>query len=116
MSAIMGKYTGIKVYKTTLPEYIDEKLYRDKENMYMIDGEIIYKNEIFAKWDGKYVKELDPQERAVYFTVPAVKKEEIEKLKKRIENIGVEEVITGVYETDYFSGMTDIDAFLKSEV
>ena len=70
MSAIMGKFQGIKVYKTTLPEYVNMRLYKDEENMYVIDGDMIYKNEIFAKWDGKYVNELDPYERAVYYTIP----------------------------------------------
>ena len=76
MSAIMGKFQGIKVYKTTLPEYVNMRLYKDEENMYIIDDDMIYKNEIFAKWDGKYVNELDPYERAVYYTIPKVKVED----------------------------------------
>ena len=76
MSAIMGKFQGIKVYKTTLPEYVNMRLYKDEENMYVIDGDMIYKNEIFAKWDGKYVNELDPYERAVYYTIPQIKVED----------------------------------------
>ena len=76
MSAIMGKFQGIKVYKTTLPEYVNMRLYKDEENMYVIDDDMIYKNEIFAKWDGKYVNELDPYERAVYYTIPNIKVED----------------------------------------
>ena len=76
MSAIMGKFQGIKVYKTTLPEYVNMRLYKDEENMYVIDDDMIYKNEIFAKWDGKYVNELDPYERAVYYTIPQIKVED----------------------------------------
>ena len=136
---IIGKYKGIKVYGVSLPEYVNSRLYKDEENMYIIDGELIYKNKIFAKYDGNYVTEYDPHKRAEYYTIPAIK----------VSNRGVEftssigtadgdtnseteteteytapvsdfkpedvtDVLTSVYETDYFSSMTDIDAFLKS--
>lgn len=67
---IVGKYKGVKVYRVSLPEYVNGRLYKDEDNMYLIDGELIYKNEIFAKCDGKYVEEYDPHERAIYYTVP----------------------------------------------
>ena len=138
MKDIVGKYQGIKVYRVTLPEYVNGRLYKDEENMYLIDGELIYKNEIFAKYDGKYVTEYDPHQRATYYTIPAIKVD-----KRGVEftsSIGtdegdsysnsetktedaapvsdfkpedVEATLAGVYETDYFSSMTDIDAFLK---
>ena len=131
---IIGKYKRIMVYKVTLPEYVNGRLYKDEENMYLIDGELIYKNEIFAKYDGNYVTEYDPHQRATYYTIPAIKIEdrgveftssigtdEAEKISKNeIKTSGagavatVEETLSGVYETDYFSSMTDIDAFLKA--
>ena len=136
---IIGKYKRIMVYKVTLPEYVNGRLYKDEENMYLIDGELIYKNEIFAKYDGNYVTEYDPHERATYYTIPAIKIEDrgvefttslsSEKsdinLKSEIESEDtapvsnfqpedVEATLAGVYETDYFSSMIDIDAFLKS--
>lgn len=146
MSAIMGKFQGIKVYKTTLPEYVNMRLYKDEENMYVIDGDMIYKNEIFAKWDGKYVNELDPYERAVYYTIPNIKvedggtqsaigndvrdyvfnlhfssgkmevEEKIEPKKETepVEVVKAEDVLAGVYDTDYSSLFTDVDAFLKN--
>lgn len=139
MSAIMGKFQGIKVYKTTLPEYVNMRLYKDEENMYIIDDDMIYKNEIFAKWDGKYVNELEPRQRAVYYTIPKVKVEnrgtqsangnDIREytfdisfssgkmtVEEKNEPVEVEDVLAGVYDTDYFSGMMDIDAFLKSNL
>lgn len=58
MNDIIGKYRGIKVYKVTLPEYVNGRLYKDEENMYLIDGELIYKNEIFAKYDGNYFSSM----------------------------------------------------------
>lgn len=76
MSAIMGKFQGIKVYKTTLPEYVNMRLYKDEENIYIIGEDMIYKNEIFAKWDGRYVNELDPHKRAIYYTIPQIKVED----------------------------------------
>ena len=72
MNDIIGKYRGIKVYKVTLPEYVNGRLYKDEENMYLIDGELIYKNEIFAKYDGNYVSELDAHLRREFYTVPAI--------------------------------------------
>ena len=149
MNDIVGKYRGIKVYKVTLPEYVNGRLYKDEENMYLIDGELIYKNEIFAKYDGNYVTEYDPHKRAEYYTVPkfgagtdpipAIKVRTPEepstssigtangdtnsKTETETPEVGttsdfkpedVEATLSGVYETDYFSSMTDIDAFLKS--
>ena len=104
MSAIMGKFQGIKVYKTTLPEYVNMRLYRDKENMYMIDGEIIYKNEIYATWDGQYVNEIDPQNRGVYYTVPAISEEKIKE---------VQEKAVKAYKAWGCSGLARVDFFVR---
>jgi hypothetical protein len=134
MSDIVGKYKGIKVYRVSLPEYVNGRLYKDEDNIYLIDGELIYKNEIFAKYDGNYVTEYDLHERATYYTVPAIKMEsrDVEfssstgtargstnsNFEMKTSGAGapatVEETLAGVFDTDYFSGMTDIDAFLKS--
>lgn len=144
MSAIMGKFKGIKVYKTTLPEYVNMRLYKDEENMYIIDDDMIYKNEIFAKWDGKYVNELDPHERAVYYTIPQVANKvsdrgtqsangsdireytfdisfssgkmtvEEKNNTEPVEVVKAEDVLAGVYDTDYSNLFTDVDAFLKN--
>ena len=149
MNDIVGKFKGIKVYRVTLPEYVNGRLYKDEENMYLINGELIYKNEVFAKYDGNYVTEYDPHKRAEYYTVPkfgagtdpipAIKVRTPEepstssigtangdtnsKTETETPEVGttsdfkpedVEATLSGVYETDYFSSMTDIDAFLKS--
>ena len=139
MSDIVGKYKGIKVYRVSLPEYVNGRLYKDEDNIYLIDGELIYKNEIFAKYDGNYVTEYDRHERATYYTVPAIKMEsrdvefsssigtargstnsnfetktENAAVSSNFEPEDVDATLTRVYETDYFSSMTDIDAFLKS--
>ena len=85
---------------------------------------------MFAKYDGNYVSELDAHLRSEYYTVPANNRgveftssigiDEAEKVSENeIKTSGagavatVEETLAGVYETDYFSSMTDIDAFLK---
>ena len=131
MNDIVGKYKGIKVYRVTLPEYVNGRLYKDEDNMYLIDGDIIYKNEIFAKYDGTYVSELDAHLRKEYYTVPAIKIESrgvdftsslgteegdmVSNSEMKASGASaVEETLAGVYETDYFSSMIDIDAFLKS--
>ena len=141
MSGIMGTFQGIKVYKTTLPEYVNRRLYKDEENIYIIEDDMIYKNEIFAKWDGKYVNELDPYERAVYYTIPKFANEVSEsangndisfssgkmtveeKVEPKTEPMEVEDVLGAVfnddalaaaYNTDYSYLFTDVDAFLKN--
>ena len=136
---IIGTYKGIMVYRVTLPEYVNGRLYKDEENMYLIDRDIIYKNEIFAKFDGKFVDEWPVHQRAIFYRIPEVKIKDrgIEwtadsleaDIAKTAENetknslpIGnfkpedVDTTLAGVYDKDYFSGMTDVDAFLKSDL
>ena len=136
MNNIVGTYKSKRVYRVTLPEYVNGRLYKDEENIYLINGELIYKNEIFAKLDGNYVTEYDPNERATFYTVPksgagtdpipAIKVEDRGTkvsfstgtaegdIVSNFQPEDVTDVLTSVYEIDYFSGMTDIDAFLKS--
>ena len=146
---LVGKFKGIPVYKSNMVEYVINRRYYDEDNMFLINGELIYKNEIFAKYDGNYVTEYDPHQRAPYYTVPkfGAGTDPIPAIKVRTSedpstsSIGtadgdtnsetetetpevgttsdfkpedVEATLAGVYETDYFSSMTDIDAFLKS--
>ena len=146
---LVGKFKGIPVYKSNMVDYVNNRRYYDEDNMYLINGELIYKNEIFAKYDGNYVTEYDPHKRAEYYTVPkfgagtdpipAIKvdkrgveftssigtdeegtdsnsetKTEDAVASSNFQPEDVEATLAGVYETDYFSSMTDIDAFLKS--
>ena len=134
MNNIIGKYNGIKVYKVTLPEYVNSRLYKDEENMYLIDGDIIYKNEIFAKFDGRYVDEWPVHQRAIFYKIPEVKIKDrgvewtvgtleadvaktAEVETKNSLPVGptpnfefktVDEILAGS------TGMTDVDAFLKN--
>ena len=136
---LVGKFKGIPVYKSNMVDYVNNRHYYDEDNIFLIDGELIYKNEIFAKYDGNYVTEYDPHERAEYYTIPAIKVsnrgveftssigaedavvssnyETETEYTAPVSNFQPEDVdatLTGVYETDYFSSMTDIDAFLKA--
>ena len=134
---IIGKYQGKEVYKVTLSEYVNGRLYKDEENMYLIDGELIYNNEAFASYDGNYVTEYDSHERVTYYTIPdnfkrAISnynadndRDTVNKEKNETENLfstgnfefkTVDEILAGSLgseATNYFSSMTDIDAFLK---
>lgn len=137
MNDIIGKYRGIKVYKVTLPEYVNGRLYKDEENMYLIDGELIYKNEIFAKYDGNYVSELDAHLRRKFYIVPAIKvrtpeepstssigmdegdsysdsetKTEDAVVFSNFEFKTVDEILDSSFGS-FATEMTDIDAFLK---
>lgn len=139
MRDIIGKYTGRKVYKTNTTDYINKRLYNNVEDIFLINREMIYKNEVFATYDGTYVKELDYNQKYEFYRIPepavveakvvtdgkGVKYVEYEtnlsipvgnsknETKTSTEKVDVEATIAGVYDTDYFSGMTDIDAFLK---
>ena len=140
-SYIIGKYQGKEVYKVTLSEYVNNRYYKDKYYVFLIDGELIYNNEAFASYDGNYVNIYDPHKKRTFYNIPTftesggIGKEGYDtangnfKSKDSKENSstsgnetktetepskGVEETLAGVYETDYFSDMIDIDAFLKA--
>lgn len=136
---LVGKFKGIPVYKSNMVDYVNNRYYYDEDNIFLINGELIYKNEIFAKYDGNYVTEYDPHQRAEYYTIPAIKvsnrgveftssigtdegdtnsnyetETEDAVASSNFQPEDVEATLAGVYETDYFSAMTDIDAFLES--
>lgn len=132
---IIGKYQGREVYKVTLSEYVNRRYYKDKYYVFLIDGELIYNNEAFASYDGNYVSLYDPHKKRTFYTVPtftvnnkSLSKEGCDtadgKLEPKISSTSgnemktksVEETLAGVFDTDYFSGMTDIDAFLKANL
>lgn len=147
----IGKYQGREVYKVTLSEYVNNRYYKDKYYVFLIDGELIYNNEAFASYDGNYVSVYDPHKKYTYYEVPKFDRamptpdvvdegyetETAENETKTSSTSGYStenepmvvvdadatlagvfnnSVIEGVYETDYFSGMTDAlaDAFLKA--
>lgn len=139
MNDIVGKYRGIKVYKVTFPEYVNSRLYKNKDNIYLIDGELIYNNEAFASYNGNYVSDYDSHKKRTFYTVPTftasggigntslpkegydmangnseTKTSSTSGNETKTKTKSVEETIEGVYETDYFSDMTDVDAFLKA--
>ena len=139
---LVGKFKGIPVYRSNMVDYVNNRYYYNEDDIFLIDGELIYKNEIFAKYDGNYVTEYDAHERSKYYTIPKPRRATVEakvvtdgkgaryveyetnlpdpvgisenEMKNSFEPVDVEATLAGVYETDYFSAMTDIDAFLKS--
>ena len=136
---IIGKYQGREVYKVTLSEYVNNRYYKDKYYVFLIDGELIYNNEAFASYDGNYVSVYDYGKKRTFYEVPAftasggignkslyeegydtadgnfeTETSSTSGNETKIPPKSVEETLAGVYETDYFSGMIDVDAFLKS--
>lgn len=145
MNDIVGKYKGIKVYKVTFPEYVNSRLYKNKDNIYLIDGELIYNNEAFASYNGNYVSDYDPHKKRTFYTVPtftanggignkSLSEEgydtangnfESKDSKETSSTFGdfefktVDEILSdsfGSFATENFSGMTDVDAFLKTNL
>ena len=118
---LFGKFNGIKVYETNLPSYVGNKYYDDEVNMYLIDDDLIYKNQIIGHWDGSMVHEWDPHKRTVFYrnTVkkePETKESEVHVVTKPTEVFveptyyqavevagsqpvaSVEDILAGVYE------------------
>lgn len=116
----IGNFQGVPVYKTTKEEYIRNRCYnRDSDIIYLINDELIRENIIFGKLHGNTVEEYD-RYRTVLFYLPSrvVEEKKPEKVaeapKTAKSEMKIEEIISGVYSTDYFCGMSEVDAFLKS--
>lgn len=135
---LVGKFKGIPVYKSNMVDYVNNRRYYDEDNMFLINGELIYKNEIFAKYDGNYVSKLDAHLRREFYTVPAIKvrtseepstssigtadgdtnsetetKTEDAVVFSNFEFKTVDEILDSSFGS-FATEMTDIDAFLKS--
>ena len=112
-----GRYNGKNVYQVQLPLYVRNKYYDDEVDMYLIDGDLIYKNQIIGHWDGNMVHEWDPHERTVFYrnTVkkePETKESEVKPTEVFVEPTyyqavevagsqpvaSVEDILAGVYE------------------
>ena len=70
MRDIIGKYRSRKVYRTNTTDYINKGLYNNEEDIFLINREMIYKNEVFATYDGTYVKELDYNQKYEFYRIP----------------------------------------------
>lgn len=135
----IGAYHGTPVYEITFPEYVNDRCYKNGEEIaYLIDGKLIMSNKVFATYDGNYVHPIDEYKQEVFYTIPAIKvssrgvnftssigateEGSDSKNEMKIPETGtvsdfevkdVETTLAGVYETDYFSQMTNVDEFLK---
>ena len=63
----IGKFEGMPVYATTAPAYIMKKYYNDNSAIYLIGDSLIRSNEVFARYDGKEVHEIDLHERYRFY-------------------------------------------------
>ena len=70
MKDIIGKYRSRKVYRTNITDYINKRLYNNEEDIFLINREMIYKNEVFATYDGTYVTELDYNQKYEFYRIP----------------------------------------------
>lgn len=41
MSNIVGKFQGKKVFKVTFPEYVNSRLYKNEDYIFLVDGELM---------------------------------------------------------------------------
>lgn len=109
---LFGKFNGIKVYETNLPSYVGNKYYDDEVNMYLIDDDLIYKNQIIGHWDGSMVHEWDPHKRTVFYRKTVTKDPEVKPTEVIVEptyyeavevagsqpTASAEDILAGVYE------------------
>ena len=125
MNDIVGKYKGIKVYKVTFPEYVNSRLYKNKDNIYLIDGELIYNNEAFASYNGNYVSDYDPHKKRTFYTVPTfivsggigndTANGNSEPETSSTFGDLVDEILSDSFGS-FATEMTDVDAFLKANL
>lgn len=113
---LFGTYEGKQVYQTDLKTYIFNKRYEDNENIYLINGDLIYQNKLFARWDGKQVHEWDAHQQTTYYRYKvrkpaAPEREHIEPVENIVEQNydvaainavteqvkSVDEILEGVY-------------------
>lgn len=70
MNGRIGKYNSIDCYKITRDEYIKERFYKNKEVIFIIDKDMIYKNVVIGTYDGKYVNDYDRHKQYTYYVEP----------------------------------------------
>ena len=92
-----GRYTGRNVYKVELPSYVGNRYYDDEVDMYLINGDLIYKNQIIGHWDGNVVHEYDPHERSTFYTKTVKKDPEVKSSEVHVVTKPVEEIIEPTY-------------------
>lgn len=108
---LFGTYEGKQVYQTDLQTYIFYKRYEDDENIYLINGDLIYQNRLFARWDGKQVHEWDIHEQSVYYRhkirKPAEPEPELESEPEREYIEPVEDVVEENYDVAAINAVTE---------
>ena len=69
----IGTFEGIPVYKTSGASYVGNKNYLDDKYIYLVNGELIQSNIVFASYDGNYVHEYPKHKHREYYVPPKVK-------------------------------------------
>lgn len=107
-----GRYNGKNVYQVALPSYVSNKYYDDEVDMYLIGGDLIYKNQIIGRYDGEMVHEWDPHERTIFYRNTVKKEPEVKPTEVFVEptyyktaevaesqlTASAEDILAGVYE------------------
>ena len=104
---LFGTYEGKQVYQTDLKTYIFYKRYEDKENIYLINGDLIYQNKLFARWDGKQVHEWDAHQQTTYYRYKINKPAEPESEPEREYVEPVEDVVEQNYDVAAINAVTE---------
>ena len=107
----IGNYKGKGVYKIDRIAYVRNRLFLDKECMYVIDGKLIYDNKIIGGYDGRYVTDYDlPYESYISDEITDMTKKFIEGIGVKVEE--KEEQGVKVEEKEEVQGATaDTDLF-----
>ena len=105
----IGTLKGINVYKIEFAEYVNNRFYKDNKVIYLVGNELIRNNEVIGTYDGYSVTEFDISDRRKYYELPKIKVD----AETKINFASTEDILSKVYETDYFSNMIDLDTFLK---
>ena len=66
----IGTFEGKPVYKTNYASYVGNKNYLDDKRIYLINGELIQNNVVFASYDGDYVHDYPKHKQREYYIMP----------------------------------------------
>ena len=120
-SCIIGKCQGGEVYKVTLSDYVNNRYYKEKYYVFLVDN-----NEAFAS----YVSVYDPYKKCIVPTFIVnnknLSKEGYDTANGKLEPKGFEKIsstsgdLVDEILSDSFGSfateMTDVDAFLKANL
>jgi hypothetical protein len=93
----IGTFEGTPVYKISAPSFIGNKYYLDDKNIYLVNGELVRNNVVFASYNGEYVNDYPKSEYRNFFHEEPVKAKPVETPAETTEPMETYEAGTADY-------------------